>query len=175
MLSLGAVAFIKIKDTFAEVGAFSMNLQPIPGASPEPETATFWAKNPAAYAATQSNQKPAETFAKEFLKWARNLKHKHNFDLVAVSYPSSFDFMWVYWYCINFGDKNITNPFQRCPFGFSNVIDIKTLAWDKLDIPFRSVTKENMPKVWFKDLPKHDHVAVTDAREQGLLFAGIVG
>jgi hypothetical protein len=174
MLSLGAVAFIKYRDQLTEISSFSMNLLPIPGASPESGTAAFWAKNLAAYAATQTDQKSSETFAREFLKWARDLKHKHNFDLVAVAYPSSFDFMWMYWYCVNFGDKNITIPFQRCPFGFSNVVDIKTLAWDKLDIPFRSVTKKNMPKVWFKDLPKHDHVAVTDAREQGLLFGNIV-
>ncbi len=79
---------------------------------------------------------------------------------VLVAYPSGFDFMFVYWYMIRFAGES--------PFSFS-ALDVKSYASGATRKPYRHCTKRNFPKAWFPP-SKHSHVAVEDAREQGVMF-----
>jgi hypothetical protein len=72
--------------------------------------------------------------------------------------------MFICWYLINFTGKN--------PFSL-DVLDVKTFAWCLLKKPFPKISKSKMPKQWFDSCDK-THVALDDAREQGLLFCNML-
>jgi hypothetical protein len=78
---------------------------------------------------------------------------------VAVCYPASYDFMFVYWYLVHFcGDS---------PFSFA-ALDLKTYASAILKMPFRQTVKRSLPREWVE--PVHTRDAGSDARAQGRLF-----
>lgn len=154
MLSLASAAFDAKGVMFA---TFSANLHPLDGAAAHPETARFWSENPSAYAATRSElRRPAEAM-RAYLAWVRGLGARPVF----VAYPAGFDFLFVYWYLINFTGES--------PFSFS-ALDIKTMAMTMLRCDYRDATKRKMPRRWFSNRA-HTHVALDDAIEQGELFS----
>lgn len=97
---------------------------------------------------------------KNYVAWLRQLPGKPFF----AGYPAAYDFMFVYWYLMNFAGES--------PFSHS-ALDIKTYAMAVLKKDYRESTKHNMPKQWFDKLP-HTHVALDDAIEQGALFCNII-
>ena len=82
-----------------------------------------------------------------------------------VEYPAPYDFMFVYWYLMNFSGES--------PFLHSAALNIKTMAMVGLKTAYRETTKRNMPKRWLDNLP-HTHKALDDAVEQGPLFCNIM-
>lgn len=157
MLSFGSAAFLADKTM---VGTFSANLEVLPGAAGDPKTMEWWASQPEAWARCRENTRPAEVAMKEYVAWLKSLPGK----VVFVGYPVAYDFMFIYWYLMRFAGE--------CPFSHS-ALDIKTLAMVALDIGYRDATKRNMPRQWFGDQP-HDHVALTDAIGQGILFCNVL-
>lgn len=159
MLSLGAAAYSlpkKLESTF------SVNLEQLEGAAPDPKTKSeFWDKNPAAWEACRKDLQPVDAAMKSFVAWVKSLPGNPVF----VGYPAGYDFTFVYWYMIKFAGES--------PFSWS-ALDIKSYAMAKLGTNFRETTKRNMPRRWFRDLPRHTHVALDDAIEQGALFCNIM-
>ncbi len=151
MLSLGAVKFSSAGDLLSR---YQVNLMPLPGAQTHPETMRWWATKPKAWLAATRDPVPAAVAMGGFTTWVGE-------KAIAVCYPATFDFMFVYWYLIRFTKKS--------PFGFQ-ALDLKTYASAILHIPFRHMVKGRMPKAWFADGPAHTHKAVEDAEEQGRLF-----
>ncbi|CAG1000256.1 3'-5' exoribonuclease domain-containing protein [Geobacter sp.] len=157
MLSFGSAAFMADKTL---VSTFSANLELLPGASGHPDTMAWWAKHPEAWkACRQDLRAPAGAMA-DYVKWLDALPAKPVF----VGYPAAFDFMFVYWYLMRFAG--------RSPFSFS-ALDIKTMAMVMLGKEYQTITKRTMPKRWFDPLP-HNHVALDDAIEQGMLFCNML-
>lgn len=153
MLSLGAAAFDLDRTLLA---TFAVNLLPLPGAAPHPETAAFWAQNPVPYAATQTNQRdPAEAIP-AYRAFIDQLPRRPIF----VGYPAAFDHMWHHWYLHRFTGAD--------PCGFAP-LDLKSYAAAILKTPFRQAAKRNFPPSWFAGAPAHDHTALTDAIGQGIL------
>jgi DNA polymerase III alpha subunit (gram-positive type) len=157
MLSLGAGAFTPDGKL---VSTFSANLQTLPDAVPNPDTMEWWKKNQEAYDATREGTRPADQVMRQFSTWVSSQEGKPVF----VGYPAGFDFLFVYWYLINFTGFS--------PFSFS-AVDIKTYAMAMMKTEYRQSTKKNMPKRWFSD-DVHTHVAVEDAVEQGKLFCNML-
>lgn len=81
---------------------------------------------------------------------------------IFVGYPATFDWMWLYWYFIEFGGYS--------PFGFSGCIDLKTMIALKTGVPVSNARKSNLPKELRATTP-HTHHALDDAIEQGEIFA----
>ncbi len=143
------------------VGTYSANLQELPGSVIDPVTKReFWDKNPEAWAACRKDPQDPMAAMTTYVAWLNNLPGKPVF----VGYPATFDFMFVYWYIVNFGLKS--------PFSFS-ALDIKSYVMAVLKSDFRESTKRNMPKRWFSKA-RHTHIALEDAREQGELFMNIL-
>ncbi|WP_062346537.1 3'-5' exonuclease [Herbidospora yilanensis] len=84
---------------------------------------------------------------------------------VLVAFPLSFDWMWMYWYFINFAGDS--------PFGHSRALDIKTLYAAKAGVPLTWSSKRQMPKELRSTHP-HSHHALDDAIEQAELFQNIM-
>ncbi len=125
-----------------------------------PKTAEFWAQNPVAWQAARSDCRAPKKAMEDYVAWLKALPGTPVF----VSYPASFDFMFVYWYLMRFAGES--------PFSHS-ALDIKTFAMVLLGRDYRASTKRNMPKSWFDPLP-HTHVALDDAIEQGALFCNML-
>jgi len=158
MLSLGAAAYLPDGQM---VGTFSVNLETLPLASGHPDTMAWWKGRPEQWAECRKDLKSPKEAMVSYVAWVEKLGGAPVF----VGYPATFDFLFVYYYMISF--------VGRSPFSFS-ALDIKSYACAKLGLPFRQTTKKNMPLKWFLGLPKHTHVAVDDAIEQGALFIKIL-
>lgn len=157
MLSLASAAYLKNKTL---IRTFTINLKPLPGASPDPKTMEWWNSQPDAWQATRIDQKEPLEAMQVYFAWVKSLPGTPVF----VAYPAGFDFLFVYWYLIQFiGDS---------PFSYS-AIDIKTYAMALLKTEYAQASKRNMPKHWFDPLP-HKHVALDDAIEQGALFCNML-
>jgi len=157
MLSFASAAYTADKKLLC---TFSANLETLPGASPDPKTAKWWATQPRAWAACRSDQRRPEDALREYAAWLKALPGKPVF----VGYPATYDFLFVHWYLMRFvGDS---------PFGFS-ALDIKTYAMALLKKEFRKTTKQHMPARWFDPRP-HTHIALDDAIEQGTLFCNML-
>jgi DNA polymerase III alpha subunit (gram-positive type) len=157
MLSFGSAAYTADKRL---ISTFSANLTLLPGASPNPETAAWWATQPIAWAACRENPEAPELVMPRYVSWVKSLKGKPVF----VAYPAGFDFLFIYWYLIKFAGES--------PFSFS-ALDMKTFAMAQLKLDYRDSTKRKMPKHWFDDFP-HTHIALDDAIEQGALFCNML-
>ncbi|SEH08970.1 3'-5' exoribonuclease domain-containing protein [Candidatus Venteria ishoeyi] len=157
MLSFASAAFTADKRMH---GTFEANLETLPGATEHPDTMTWWQSQPVAWQACRSNLQPPDVAMQKYLNWLQALPGKPVF----VGYPAAYDFMFVYWYLINFTGKR---PFSHA------ALDIKTLAMALLKSSYRGSSKRNMPKHWFDKNLKHTHKALDDAIEQGILFCNI--
>jgi hypothetical protein len=158
MLSLGSAAYLPNEKL---VSTFSVNLETLPGAQGDPDTMQWWSERPQQWDECRKNPLPPKEAMTSFVGWVGQIPGRPVF----VGYPATYDFLFVYWYLIKFVGSS--------PFSFS-ALDIKSFAMAVLKTPFRGSTKKNMPKRWFHNLPRHTHVAVDDAIEQGALFCRIL-
>lgn len=157
MLSLGAVALL---EDGTELGTFSANLETLEGASPHPDTMAWWETQPEAWAVCRRDLEPAEGAMQRFVDWVCALPGKPVF----VGYPASFDFLFVHWYLMRF--------VGRTPFSHS-ALDIKTFAMALLGCGYRDAVKKAFPRRWRPE-NHHLHVALDDAREQGVMFVAML-
>jgi len=158
MLSLGSVAF---DAAGAEIASFAINFETLPGAKANPRTMEWWQSQAEAWAAARRDPVEPAAAMQRYLAWLDRLPGEPVF----VAYPLLFDMMFVYWYLIRFCG--------RSPFSHSG-IDIKTMAYAAMgSAAYRAAAKRNMPKEWKPPKNRHSHVAIEDAREQGLLFFNI--
>jgi hypothetical protein len=167
MLSIGAAAFLADRTM---LGTFSMNLQVLDGAKPDPDTMNWWETQPEAWIACRKDAKDPMRVMVEFSIWVREMTVHAAPDAellpqpVFVGYPAGFDFLFVYWYLIKFTGTS--------PFSFS-ALDIKSYAMAVLNMPYRSINKRALGRFMEPDL-QHTHVAVDDAVEQGYLFLNLL-
>jgi DNA polymerase III epsilon subunit-like protein len=84
---------------------------------------------------------------------------------VFVAYPASFDWPWVAAYLGRYAAG-------VSPFGFSGVLDVKTMYMVKARVRIGKAAKRAMPEELLSARP-HTHHALDDAVEQAELFANI--
>lgn len=168
MLSFGTVV---LDIDGVEHGSFTRNLKLLEGASPDPGTMEWWGqeKQRAAWEACRKDPSDVAPAMTDYADWVKSFPGKPAFvdppfEPVLVAYPKGYDFMWIYWYLVAFAGGS--------PFSFS-ALDVKSFAMNTLKCNYRDAVKRNMPKRWF---PKgaHNHVAVDDAREQGIMFVNML-
>lgn len=81
---------------------------------------------------------------------------------VLVGFPVPFDWMFLYWYFINFvGDS---------PFDFSSALDMKSIFQTKAGVVLSDAGKDDLPQNLRSGRP-HTHNALDDALEQADIFA----
>ncbi|MGQ4382602.1 exonuclease [Streptomyces sp. SAS_270] len=85
---------------------------------------------------------------------------------VFVAYPLGYDWMWMYWYFMQFASNG-------SPFGHSRCLDLKTLYAAKAASPIIGSTKRSMPRHLLSSRP-HTHNALDDAIEQAELFQNLM-
>lgn len=158
MLSFASVALHGDK---TEVGVFTANLATLPGASFDPRVETWWKQFPDAYVRTRENPRAPGDVMPEYLAWLKALPGKPIF----VGWPASYDFLWIYWYLVRFTGER--------PYG-ENALDIRSYAMGMRKSEFRMTARSYLPKRWWDEGLAHTHVALDDAREQGMLFCNML-
>ncbi len=159
MLSFGSCA---IDGTGKELGVFSVNLELLEGAIPDPDTMDFWNRNPEAWKASRINPIHPAVAMKSYVEWINGLRQFGK--PIFAGEPAGFDFTYIYWYLLRFG---CGKPFSH------SALDIKTLAMAVLKCNYSEAVKRNFPKEWFNPAAKHTHNALDDAREQAYIFSQI--
>jgi hypothetical protein len=157
MLSFGSAAFLADKTL---IDTYTVNLRELPGAEPHPASMRWWEKHPEAWKATRTNPRSPEEVMPEYVNWVKSLPGVPVF----VAYPATYDFMFIYWYLMQYAGES--------PFSHS-ALDLKTLAMAIQGTEFRQSTKRNMPSEWFDPIP-HTHIALDDAIGQGTLFCNML-
>lgn len=160
MLSFGCVALDENK---VEHGQFTANLKTLPEASPDPDTMNWWSHFPDAWEAHRQDLQRPSVAMKSFCGWVDRFQDKDH-KPVMVCMPTGFDFTFMYWYMMAFAGYS--------PFSFS-CVDMKTYVMAMRKQNYRLSGKRSWPKRWFPGVP-HTHVAVEDAREQGLTFINML-
>jgi DNA polymerase III epsilon subunit-like protein len=97
-----------------------------------------------------------------FAEWVRETAGEGR--PVFTAYPASFDWNWVSTYLARYGPEN--------PFGFSGVLDMKTMYLVKAGVRIGKAAKRAMPSHLLSTRP-HTHNALDDAIEQADLFANL--
>lgn len=162
MLSFGCVALTRSGE---EVESFEANLKTLPGSEPDPATMRWWKKQPDAWRICRANQRDPEEAIVAFCRWVDRVCTRHrgghqNYKAVAVCYPAAYDFSWLYAYMMRYH--------RSSPFGF-RCIDVRSYIMAMWNKPYCDTAKRNWPADWFPNID-HTHVAIDDAREQGLTF-----
>lgn len=161
MLSFGCAVFNKEGDL---LDTFEANLETLEGAKQHMDTMSWWQLRPHAWEKCRENLKSPKGAMIEFTKWVRYVSNKYNAIPIFVSYPSGFDFTFIYTYLVKFVGYSI--------FSFS-ALDIKTYAMAVINTSFKKSAKRYFPKRW-KSKKRHTHIALDDAIEQGELFINIL-
>lgn len=160
MLSFGVAAFT---EDGTELDSFEANLELLPGATPDKSTMEWWKTEPEAWAACRRNlQEPLDAMH-EFVSWVKRLCGQ-KYIPVMVCYPAGFDFLFMYWYIMNFVGHS--------PFSHS-CVDVRSYIMAMRQTGYKKTGKRYWPKRWFPKNMPHTHVAIDDAREQGLSFINI--
>ncbi len=157
MLSFASVAFDANGE---ELGHFSANLEPLADAEPHPGTMAWWERFPEAWAACRESPRPPLQVMAEYLAWLKALPGTPVF----TGWPAGWDFMFIYWYLIRFTGER---PFSETS------LDIRSYAMAVRKRGFLRCGKNYLPKRW-QEAPAQEHVALDDARVQGLLFINML-
>lgn len=163
MLSFGAVA------SHAEgppVACFSVNLSPLPGASPEPRTLAWWRSEPEAWAAATRDPVPAATAMTRFAEWLRALPQRPVF----AAYPLVFDGTWIDWYLRRFtGLRLCKGPYNGEALFEGTAIDMPSLAMGALGLEAAETLRKPFPEAWLGG-HAHSHGALDDALGYAVLL-----
>jgi hypothetical protein len=81
---------------------------------------------------------------------------------VLVAFPLGFDWMFIYWYFMNFASDG-------SPFDFSSALDMKTMLARREGVVLDRAGKGDIPPALRSNRP-HTHNALDDAIEQAELF-----
>jgi hypothetical protein len=157
MLSFASAAYLSDKTL---VGTFSANLELLPNAIGDPKTMEWWKQNPVAWQTCRIDCAQPAKAMKDYTQWLSTLPGVPIF----VGYPASYDFMFVYWYLMQFVGIS--------PFGHA-ALDIRSFAMAVLKKNYTDSSKRHFPENWFDPLP-HTHVALDDAKAQGALFCNML-
>lgn len=107
------------------------------------------------------------TAMKSFGQWVHDVSENEEATPVFAAWPSSFDWLFVYWYFINFGIES--------PFGFSRVLDMKTAAATVLNLNISSTGKRRLlNEASIKVNTPHTHHALDDAIGQAEIISGLL-
>ena len=115
-------------------------------------------------ALVRDGAEPGKAMA-DLVAWVEGLGRQHDARPVFAAYPASFDWIFVYHYLIAY--------YGSSPFGFSSVLDMKTLYAARSGVVFGSATKRSMPRSLLSSRP-HTHHALDDAREQADLLVNLL-
>lgn len=169
MRSLGAAAFEIYESAPRLITTFSANLLPLPDATEDPETMSWWATQQVAWEACTRDARPAQEVMTRFDKWLRALRYPP----FVAAYPVSWDFMFVFWYLARFATRQNEGDTREALAVPHSALDGRTLGFAHTKArSWRNFSKSQLRRFHDPKLP-HTHLAVDDAIEQGVMMCNL--
>lgn len=107
MLAFGAVA-LRASDGKV-LRYWNVNLMPLPGAVPDPDTMRWWKTQPDAWRLLQIDRQDPGTAIEKLAREIEKLQDEY--EVVPVAWPAAFDWAWLNYYMWRFAGRN--------PLGYS--------------------------------------------------------
>lgn len=150
MLSLAAVA----SSPTHEMGRFYKKLQPLPGATPDSDTAEWWSRYPEAWEEVCTDQEPPQKVMQDFCNWVISFEKQP----ILVANPVSLDYTFISWYLFRYAH----NPFMDKKNAIYS-IDLLSFTSGKYNRTFNNSRRAKLPTLLDEGAPRHSHRAIDDA------------
>ena len=143
----------------ADRDCFEAVLEPLPGATPSPDTlAWFEQQNPEVWAAATRDPRPATVVMADWVSWVRS----HAGPIVFVASPVAFDGGWIDHYLRSFTQYGLVQgPYEQDRL-FDSAFCLHSFAAGVTGALPGAFTVHDLPTAWFGEVP-HTHRAVDDA------------
>ena len=166
MLSFGSVA---VDRNGRELGEFTANLQPLPGAGQDAGTMAWWRTEPEAWRETTRDPQDPAAVMPAFADWVRGLPGTPVF----VAHPLTFDGLWIDWYLRRFvGCRLFRRP--RSPgLCHAGGLDLQSMVMVAAGWHYRDCERVHYPEEWLGG-HDHSHRAIDDARGYAHLLLKIL-
>ena len=168
MRSFGAVA---VSASGREHGSFEAVLEPLPGASPDPDTYAWFETQPGAWAAATTDPRPAPNVMADFCSWVRSLPGPRMF----AASPIAFDGCWIDYYLRRFTRYGVVQgPYEADRLFDGPGLCIRSFAAAITGRPVADVSPSTLPAEWLGNV-EHSHRALDDARGYAHLLGVLFG
>lgn len=116
-------------------------------------------------ALVENGRDPAEAMTAA-ARWVQEAGADAKATPVFAAYPLGFDWMWIYWYFVQYSETG-------SPFGHSRALDMKTFYAARGRTQIRESIKAKMPR-HLLSRRRHTHHALDDAVEQAELLQNLM-
>ncbi len=170
LLSLAAVAF---NTNGKIIGQFYKKLKPLPNASKHPKTMDWWKENKSAYDEATSCAENPLIVMNDFYVWLGNIEKEKKAIPIFLGWPLGFDYMFVYWYLVNFVKDFEEKGIFEIPFCYNRTIDVISYVMGRTGKNYLTSRQPNTYKKLitnFDGFSSSSHTAIKDAIRQGNMF-----
>ncbi|WP_045878813.1 hypothetical protein [Pseudofrankia sp. DC12] len=158
--SMRSFASVAVSVDGARYGEFEAVLEQLPGAAPNPDTLAWFERQPAAWAAATTGQRPVPVVMAEYVAWVQSLPERRMF----AASPLAFDGCWIDYYLRRFTRYGLIHgPYETDRLFTGPGLCLRSYAAAVTGLPVASVGGATLPSSWFGDVP-HTHQAIDDAR-----------
>lgn len=166
MLSFASVAVTMAGEQFGE---FEAVLEPLPDATPSPETMAWWRTQPEAYAASTTDAEPPTSVMSRFVDWVRSLPEHRAF----AASPLAFDASWIDYYLRRFTEHGVVPSIHEpSPLFSAPGLCIRSFASAAISRPIADLPATAFPTEWLGNV-EHTHRAIDDARGYAALLVSL--
>lgn len=158
--SMIAFASVAIGDDGRRYGEFEAVLEPLAGASRDPDTMKWWATRPEAWEAATRNPQPAHAVVVQFVRWIKSMP----LPTVFAAHPLAFDGAWIDFYLRRFSPYAVLqNHYDTDKLFFGTGLCLRSFAAAITGRPVSECDVGTYPKAWLGE-EEHTHHAIDDAR-----------
>ena len=158
--SMRSFASVAVMAGGVERGVFEAVLEPLPGASPNPDTYAWFQTQPAAWAAATTDPSPIADVMARFIAWVQDLPRPRMF----AASPIAFDGNWIDYYLRRFTRYALVHgPYEADVLFDGPGLCLRSYAAAVTGRPVADVSPRTLPPEWFGDI-EHTHRAIDDAR-----------
>jgi len=158
--SMIAFACVAVGDDGRRYGEFEAVLEPLDGASRDPDTMRWWTSRPEAWAAATRNAEPAPSVMMRFVRWIKAMPAPSVF----AAHPLAFDGIWIDFYLRRFTPYAVLqNHYDSDKLFFGTGLCVRSFAAAITGRPVSECDVSAYPKAWLGE-EEHTHRAIDDAR-----------
>jgi hypothetical protein len=157
--SMRSFASVAVTAEGRELGRFEADLEPLPGAAPNPDTLAGFQTQPDAWAAATTDPRPVPEVLGDYVAWVGLLPQPRIF----AAHPIAFDGGWIDYYLrrlTRFG--LVQGPYESDPLFQGGGLCLRSYAAAVTGRPVSEVAPATLPAEWFGHVP-HTHRAIDDA------------
>lgn len=158
--SMIAFASIAVGDDGRRYGEYEAVLEPLKGATRDPDTMKWWSARPEAWDAATRNPELAPTAMQRFVCWIKSMPAP----CVFAAHPLVFDGIWIDFYLRRFTPYAVLqNQYETNKLFSGTGLCVRSFAAAITGRPVSECDVSTYPKAWLGD-EEHTHRAIDDAR-----------